>query len=447
MTTSFAILLALVALAVGGLIGWLIGSRGGEQGRATAKALRLQLDGVVEERDAMRAEMAPLNAELARLKAESEHFDQRMADLAANRDSLIKQFREVGDQLLEKAHKDFLDKAGQRFTEADKASETKLKELLAPVETTLKRYEEGLQRVEKERVDQYAGLREAVELVRTGQGQVRDETRNLVNALRASPKARGRWGEQSLKNVLEQAGLSPFTDFQTEVSVDGDEGKLRPDVIVRLPGGRSLVIDAKCSLNAYLDACDEVDDDKRQACFRAHVASIRTHAQQLGSKAYWAQFGDSADYVVMYIPGEHFLTAALEHDDGLWDWAFERRVLLATPTNLVAIAKTVASIWRQERLAEAAQEIANLGKELHSRLATMNEHMTRVGKNLATANSAYNQMVGSFESQVLTQAKRFETLGAGSAKSLDTPPMVEVAPRPLTKLTPPSPSNEDDAAA
>jgi DNA recombination protein RmuC len=161
---------------------------------------------------------------------------------------------------------------------------------------------------------------------------------------------------------------------------------------------------------------------------------MRNHAQQLGSKAYWAQFGDAADYVIMYIPGEHFLAAALEQDPTLWDWAFERRVLLATPTNLVAIAKTVASIWRQERLAEAAQEIADLGRELHSRLATMNEHMTRVGKNLATANSAYNQMVGSFESQVLTQAKRFESLGAGSAKTLDTPPMIEVAPRPLTKI-------------
>jgi DNA recombination protein RmuC len=201
------------------------------------------------------------------------------------------------------------------------------------------------------------------------------------------------------------------------------------------------VIDAKCSLNAYLDACDEVDDEKRQACFRAHVASMRNHAQQLGSKAYWAQFGDAADYVIMYIPGEHFLAAALEQDPTLWDWAFERRVLLATPTNLVAIAKTVASIWRQERLAEAAQEIASLGKELHSRLATMNEHMARVGKNLSTANNAYNQMVGSFESQVLSQAKRFETLGAGSAKTLDTPPMVEVAPRPLTKIA--SASNDD----
>ena len=155
--------------------------------------------------------------------------------------------------------------------------------------------------------------------------------------------------------------------------------------------------------------------------------SIRNHAQQLGSKAYWAQFGDSADYVVMYIPGEHFLTAALEQDDGLWDWAFERRVLLATPTNLVAIARTVASVWRQETLNEAADEIASLGKELYSRLATMAEHMGRMGKNLATANTAYNQMVGSFESQVFTQARRFEALGAGGAKAIESPPMVEAA--------------------
>ena len=252
---------------------------------------------------------------------------------------------------------------------------------------------------------------------RTGQGQVRDETRHLVNALRASPKARGRWGEQSLRNVLEQAGLTEHVDFQTEVSIDTDEGRLRPDVIVRLPGGRNLVIDAKCSLNAYLDACDEVDDEKRRPASAPMSRRCATHAQQLGSKAYWAQFGDAADYVIMYIPGEQFLAAALEQNSTLWDWAFERRVLLATPTNLVAIAKTVASIWRQERLAEAAQEIASLGKELHSRLATMNEHMTRVGKNLSTATGAYNQMVGSFESQVLSQAKRFTLERAAPRRS------------------------------
>ena len=442
------IIVAIVALALGALIGWLFGSRGGEQGRATAESLRMQLDGVAKERDEARDQIGPLNAELARLRAEAGHFDQRMKDLAANRDALVAQFREIGDKLLEKAQQDFLAKAGERFTEADKATQAKLQNLLQPVEATLKRYEEGLQRVEKERVDHYAGLREAVELVRAGQGQVRDETRNLVNALRSSPKARGRWGEHSLRNVLEQAGLTPYADFSTEVSVDTDDGRLRPDVIVNLPGGRKLVIDAKCSLNAYLEACEEVDDEKRAACFRAHVASMRGHAQQLGSKSYWAQFDDAADYVVMYIPGEHFLTAALEADPELWEWAFERRVLLATPTNLVAIARTVASVWRQETLNEAAEEIASLGKELHSRLATMAQHMEKVGKNLATANSAYNQMVGSFESQVFTQARRFEALGAGSAKELPEPPMVEAAPRPMTKLSAPKPSaNEDDAAA
>lgn len=437
------IILILLALAVGGLIGWLFGSRGAgaatERG-ARADQLQKMLDAVVGERDlALR--------DKASLEADARNFDQRMEDLKQSKDALVAQFRTIGDQLLEKAHKDFLDKAGERFTAADKASEIKLKELLAPVETTLKRYEEGLAKVEKERVDHYAGLREAVELVRTGQGQVRDETRNLVNALRSSPKARGRWGEQSLKNVLEQAGLSAHADFRTEVSVDTDDGRLRPDVIVRLPGGRQLIIDAKCSLNAFLDACDEVDEDKRAACFRAHVASIRTHAQQLGSKAYWAQFDDSAEYVVMYVPGEHFLNAALELDPGLWEWAMDRKVLLATPTNLVVIARTAAHYWEQHGRNEAAEEIARLAKELHSRLATMAEHMTRVGKNLATANAAYNQMVGSFESQVFTQARRFEGLGAGSAKELPVPPMVEASPRPLTKLVAPKSANEDDAAA
>ena len=427
MEPVIAVVLALAALVVGLALGWFAASRGAGQGAARAEQLQLMLDAVTGERDeALRAKAA--------LDADVRNFDARMADLQKSRDQLIIQFREIGDQLLEKAHKDFLAKADDRIAKADKEQSTKLQSLLQPVEATLKRYEEGLQRVEKERVDHYAGLREAVELVRTGQGQVRDETRNLVNALRSSPKARGRWGEQSLRNVLEQSGLSPYADFRTEVSVDGEDGKLRPDVIVRLPGGRQLIIDAKCSLNAYLDACDEVDDDKRAACFRAHVGSIRNHAQQLGSKAYWAQFGDSADYVVMYIPGEHFLTAALERDEGLWDWAFERRVLLATPTNLVAIARTVAVVWKQERLKETADEIAELGKELHSRLATMAEHMARMGRNLATANDAYNKMVGSFESQVLTQARRFEGLDAGSAKDIAVAPMIESSPRPLTKI-------------
>ena len=442
------IIVGLIALALGAAIGWLFGARGGEQGKATAESLRLQLDGVREERDSARSAHEVAARELATLQADARNFEARLKDLQESKDALIAQFRAVGDQLLEKAHKDFLDKAGERFSEADKASQAKLQTLLQPVEATLKRYEEGLQRVEKERVDHYAGLREAVELVRAGQGQVRDEARRLVTALTSSPKQRGRWGERSLENVLTQAGLVKGIDFHMEVSVEGDEGRLRPDAVVHLPQGRELIIDSKCSLNAYLDGCDEVDDDKRAAFFKGHLASIVRHAQQLGSKNYWAQFGQAAEFVIMYIPGEHFLSAALEQDNDLWERAFQNKVLLATPTNLVAIARTVSSVWRQEKLAEAAEEIANLGKELHSRLATMAQHMERVGKNLSTANAAYNQMVGSFESQVLTQAKRFEGLGAGSAKELPSPPMVETAPRPMTKLSGPKASaNEDDAAA
>ncbi len=434
MEPVIAVVLALVALLVGLALGWFAASRSSGQGSERAEQLQKLLDAVTAERDeAMRAK--------AVLEADVRNFDARMADLQKSRDQLVIQFRETADQLLEKAHKDFLARADDRMTKADKEQSTKLHSLLQPVEATLKRYEEKLQLVEKDRVEQYSGLREAVELVRAGQGQVRDEARRLTTALTSSPKQRGRWGEQSLRNVLVQAGLVEGIDFSMEVSFEGDDGRLRPDAVVNLPANRKLIIDSKCSLNAYNDAFDEVDDQKKAAGFKAHLASILRHAQQLGSKSYWSQFADSADYVIMYIPGEHFLTAALEQDHELWEKAFSNRVLLATPTNLVAIARTVASVWRHERLSEAAEEIANMGKELHSRLATMADHMARVGKNLATANNAYNQMVGSFESQVLTQAKRFENLGAGSAKSLDTPPMVEVAPRPLTKLA--APSNDD----
>ena len=440
------ILVAVAALVAGGLIGWLIGSRAAAAGKQVIDSLRHQLDGVVAERDGLRSERDEAHRARAALEADARNFDARMTELREAKDVLVVQFQEIGDKLLEKAQTDFLAKADDRLAKADKEQAAKLQQLLQPVETTLKRYEEGLQRVEKERVDSYAGLREQVELVRAGQGQVRDEARRLVTALTSSPKQRGRWGERSLENVLIQAGLVKGIDFNLEVSTDGEDGRLRPDAIVNLPQGRKLIIDAKCSLNAYLDACEEVDDDKRTACFRAHLASILRHAQQLGSKNYWAQFGDSAEFVVMYIPGEHFLSAALEQDDELWEKAFKNKVLLATPTNLVAIARTVSSVWRQERLAEAAEEIASLGKELHARIATMAEHMARMGKNLSTANTAYNQMVGSFESQVLTQAKRFETLGAGSAKVLEGPSMVEVAPRPLTKIAA-RPSNDDPQIA
>lgn len=439
MDPVFLLVTILLAGACLGL-GWHLGGRRAVAALAVAEERARQVPDLLAKLDLVRSDCGEARAECTRLstaQAEREKaFELRMTELLEAREALSAQFSEIGGKLLGEAQKHFLERADARFNQAGEKSEEKLKALLQPVEATLKRYEEGLSKVEKERIDSYAGLREAVDLVRSGQTQVRDETAKLVNALRSSPKARGRWGEQSLRNVLEQAGLSSYADFQSEVSVTTDEGRLRPDVIVRLPGGRKLIIDAKCSLNAFLDAHHEADETVRLAHLKAHAQSIRNHALQLGSKNYWQQFGEAADYVVMYIPGEHFLTAALEQDDGLWEWAFERRVLLATPTNLVAIARTVASIWRQEKLAEEAAEIARLGKELHARLATMGSHVVKLGRNLELATGAYNAFVGSLESQVMTQAKRFETLEvSGGAKEIEPLPVVDLAPRRLTKLT------------
>lgn len=455
------IVIALAALGGAGL-GWFLGSRQAAAFRAerdqrlddfrraiadlaAAEERAKAVPELAEKLEAMRRDCATAQQECARLSSAQDErekaFEARLKELTEARAALSAQFSEIGGKLLGEAQKQFLERADARFGQANEKTEAQLKQLLQPVEATLKRYEEGLSKVEKERVDSYAGLREAVELVRAGQSQVRDETARLVSALRHSPKSRGRWGEQSLKNVLEQAGLSPYADFQTEVSVDTGDGRLRPDVIVRLPGGRKLIIDSKCSLNAFLDASEEVDEAAKAAHLKAHAQSIRNHAQQLGGKNYWDQFGGAADYVVMYIPGEHFLTAALEQDDRLWEWAFERRVLLATPTNLVAIARTVASVWRQEKLAEEAAEIARLGKELHARLATMGAHVARLGRNLDLATGAYNAFVGSLESQVMTQAKRFEALEVSSgAKEIEPLPVVDTVPRVLTKLA------DDDTA-
>ncbi len=379
-----------------------------EQARAEeASSWRPQAERAAAERDVARAEKMALTAEH---DARRESYEAQIVSLNQAREQLSAQFSEIGGKLLQNAQTVFLERANERFAVAQEKNETQIKSLLAPVETTLKRYEEGLGRVEKERGETYAALREAVDQVRAGQGQVRDETARLVNALRSSPKARGRWGEQQLRNVLEMAGLSEHVDYQLEVSVNTEDGRLRPDAIVRLPGGRQLVIDAKCSLNAYLEASDAGDELSRTAHLRAHAGAIRLHAQQLGAKEYWARFSDTADFVVMFIPGEHFLSAALEQDGELWEWAYNKKVLLATPTNLVAIARTVASVWRTEKLAKDAQQIAVLGKEIYERIAKVADHLGKVGKGLNSAVTHYNSLVASVDNRLTSTARKFREL-------------------------------------
>lgn len=447
------LLVGLVALAIGALVGWVLGNRpaaefrgerdthaenfrkaivdlaGAEERARAAETLRGELHAAREEREAARLQVS-------RLEAEGRAAEQRIADLRTAADEMSARFRDVAQNALGDAQKQFLERAEARLRQTEEATGQGIRALLQPVHERLATYEEGVRKIEAERRDAFGQLHGQIAAMREGQERVSGEAAKLVNALRNAPKARGRWGEQQLRNVLESCGLAEHTDFRMEVSVAGEDGgRLRPDAIVRVPGGKSLIIDAKVSLNAYQDAFGAVDERERQVGLAQHAASMRAHVNALGNKAYWTQFDDAPEYVVMFVPGEHFLSAALEHDPVLWDYAFDRRVLLATPTNLIAIARTVSAVWRQEKLARQAAEIGALGKELYARLAVMGGHVARLGKNLDTAMGAYNAFVGSLESQVLTSARRFEALDIDTGtKSIEPLPLGEQAVRPLTKL-------------
>lgn len=423
-------------------------------------ALRASLDGREQTHRELRAEHDRVSCqsrqsldELADLRARAEEREQAhyqaLRELKEAREQLAQQFDAAAAKALESAQRQFLERADARFRQSEEASGQKLSALLQPVNDRLQRYEEGVARVEAERRDTFGILQGQIESMRAGQERVSSEAAKLVNALRNAPKARGRWGEQQLRNVLESCGLSEHADFRTEVSVDdGEGGRFRPDVVINIPGGKTLIIDAKVSLNAYQDAFGAVEEGERNLGLAAHAAAMRTHVSGLGGKSYWAQFEDAPDYVIMFVPGEHFLSAALEHDPTLWDFAFDKKVLMATPTNLVAIAQTVSAVWRQEKLAREARAIGQLGKELYARLSVMGGHVTKLGRNLELATGAYNSMVGSLESQVLTQARRFEQLNIDTGgKQIDVAPMVEQSPRPLAKLVGLAAENEEKRPA
>ena len=467
--TAEVLIVAFAALAIGVLLGWLLGARPGAAARAelsnaAERAQRLEIEvgrlrGFEGEFAAAQAQidlLRPMRLELekerdealrrgeaaredlaalsARHAEQTREHGERLQELKEVRDSLPLHFGEVAKRALDEAQTKFLQRADERFKESEATAGQGLKALLAPVTERLQRYEEGVAKVEAERRDAFGDLKGQIEAMRVGTERVSGEAAKLVNALRDGPKKRGSWGELQLKNLLESCGLSQHTDFRMEVSVETEDGRLRPDAVVKIPGGRSLVIDSKVSLNAYQDAVDALDDEQRGICMTRHVASMKNHVNTLGAKAYQSQF-ESVDYVIMFVPGEQFVSAALEHDPNLWDYAFEKNVLVATPANLIAILRTVAAVWRQERLADQAAHIATLGKELHGRLATMAGHVTKLGRNLELANGAYNQFVGSLESQVLTQARRFEALDVVDAgKRIEATPMVETAPRALVKL-------------
>jgi len=435
---TVALLVGIAALIAGLAIGWF--ARSGAAAKAEAQAaelpgLRSQLGEVTAARDTAQRELA---AERATSGERMRSFEARMNELREAKDALSAQFNEVGAKLLADAQRQFLDRADQRFAQASEKGEAQLKALLQPVETTLKRYEEGLQKVEKERVGSYEALKEAVSSLAQGNDLVRKETARLTNVLRSSPKHRGRWGEEQLRTILESAGLAENVDFEMESAVNDGERQLRPDCVIKLPGGRCIVIDVKCPLTAFEQAFDEEDEVRRGELLLAHAKAMQSYATDLGRKSYWRQFDLSPDFVIMFIPGEHFLSAAAERAPDLIEQSFRGGVIIASTINMLALAKVMAGMWRQEGLAKQAEEVGKLGKELYARLQTMGRHVERLGRNLNQATGAYNDFVGSLESQVLTQAKRFEALSVETGgKTIDPLPVVDTAVRPLTKLAAP----------
>ena len=458
-----ALILVVVALLAGLGIGWFLGSRPVAEWRARHGEREAEVKEHAERLARMAPELATMSeraaradglaadldmarAENARFAAERAGFEEQKRLLEESRANLLKEFENTGAKVLGAAQERFLASAAERLGHSEKASEEKLKALLEPVGARLKAYEEQVGALEAKRVDAFGQLTGLIEAMKAGQEEVRREAQRLGNSLTNAPKARGRWGERALQNVLEQCGLSEHTDFQLEHSLDTEEGRLRPDAIVRVPGQKKLVIDAKVSLNAYQAAFEADDDGERRRHMDAHARAMKGHVQTLGSKSYQSQFEDAPDYVVMFVPGEHFVAAALEADPELWDFAFRNKVLLATPTNLVAIARTVAQVWRQDTIAQEAVEIGKAGAELYDRLAVAAEHLKRVGGGLETAVSNYNKFVGSFERNVLTSGRRLADKGIEIGKrEIEAVPLVESAPR-YTALDAPDDEQERDAA-
>ncbi|MXO95069.1 DNA recombination protein RmuC [Erythrobacter aquimaris] len=434
-------------LLFGGLAGWFFGSRP----VAEWKARHAERDGEAKDLSEKLSRMAPELAtmsdraaradDLARkldeereahgaLKARAAGFEEQKRLLEESRANLLKEFENTGAKVLGAAQEKFLERASERLGHSEKTSEEKIKALLQPVGERLAKYEKQVADLEEKRTDAFGRLYQQITEMQRGQEEVRREAQRLGNSLTNAPKARGRWGERALQNVLEQCGLSEHTDFILEQSVDTESGRLRPDAIVNVPGQKKLVIDAKVSLNAYQAAFEAEDDGERARHMDQHAKSMRGHVQTLGSKGYQSQFDDAPDYVVMFVPGEHFVAAALEHDPELWDFAFHNKVLLATPTNLVAIARTVAQVWRQDTIAQEAVAIGKAGAELYDRLAVAAEHMKRVGGGLETAVNNYNKFVGSFERNVLSAGRRLSEQGIEIGKrEIEEVPKVEATPR------------------
>lgn len=437
-----AILLLLAGAALGAVAGFLARSGAARladerQARLADVEARLEAERAAaaraaEERGARVAELE------ARLEAERAAAAEKLALLDDARTKLSDAFRALSADALARSSSSFLELARaslERYQEGARGDlekrERAISELLSPVKDSLGKLDQEIRAMEKAREGAYGAVTAQLRSMAEAQGELRAEAANLVKALRA-PQARGRWGELQLRRVVELAGMIEHCDFHEQASVEGEAGRLRPDLVVHLPGGRHVVVDAKAPLQAYLEAVEAKDDGARRAKLADHARQIRDHVMALSRKAYWEQFRPTPEFAVLFLPGESFYAAALEEDPALLEAGVENRIIVATPTTLIALLKAVAYGWRQEAAAENAEAVAALGRDLYKRMSDLGGHFARLGRQLELTVEAYNRAVGSLESRVLPQARRFEALSAapGDAQLAELIP-VEAHPRPL----------------
>ncbi|MGD9815602.1 MAG: DNA recombination protein RmuC [Hyphomonadaceae bacterium] len=412
MTESILLLAALAAIGAAAFFAYR---------SAGVEPIRAERDRALKELEKLRADNGRLASELAAEKSAA----------AARGESEEARFLALAAKALEASQTSFMTLAKETFDKHSQAAAGGVKEVLAPAQEALAKLATSVEALDKARLQDKSALNEQVRQMVDAVGTTNKTTQTLLTALRASPKMRGRWGEQTLRNVLELAGLAAHVDFKEQFSTtDGEGARLRPDVVINLPGGRCIVVDSKVALSGYLDAMEATDDAAREAHLKKHAAELRAHVKALASKDYWKHVPDTADFVVLFVPGENFLAAAAERDSALFDDAFAQKVIITTPSTLIALAKSVAYGWRQEQSAKNAQEIAELGRELYRRMAVMMDHLGKVGDSIGQAVARYNALLGSIESRVLPQARKFKELGAGDAGiDIASPDQIETAPR------------------
>lgn len=435
----------MVAFALGGLIVWVVMRF---INNAQSASIKTRLDDKQESVRSLTEDLksatvdnsdlkAQLSGEVAAREQERLAASEKLALLREAQEELVNQFQTLSRKALDSNNKSFLELAKTQvehlLTKVDAKEEKRtleMKNLVDPLEKSLKEVTKQIGDIEKQRVDAYSSLKEQVKGLQEAQLQIQKETSNLVTALR-KPTVRGQWGEFHLRRVVELAGLVEHCDFDEQQTIRTDDGLLRPDLVVHLAGGRNIVVDAKTPLDAYLSGVEEEDDDHKAAFFSQHVRQVRDHVKNLASKSYHSQFDLAPEIVVLFLPAESMLYEACYADPTLLEYGIQNRVLIATPMTLIALLHGVASGWRQDLIVQNAQQISRLGQELYERICKMAEHFSKVGTRLNSAVSSYNSAVGSLERRVLVSARRFKEMGAGSTQDVQEIEQVDTAAKQL----------------